>query len=42
MDFIEDKQDQIHEKIKNVDPLRMTPMDAMNFVYELKEDIMQK
>ncbi len=42
MEFKEDKEDEIRAKIKQVDPLRMTPMEAMNFVYELKESMMQK
>ena len=31
--------DLISEKLENIDPLRMTPMDAMNLVFELKEMI---
>jgi len=42
MDFKEEKEDALYEKIRNTDPLRMTPMDAMNFVYELKENVLQK
>ncbi len=42
MDFENDKKDELREKLELVDPLHMTPMDALNFLYELKKDIMQK
>ena len=37
MDFPEEKTDPVYEKLKNMDPLRTTPMDALNLLYELKE-----
>lgn len=38
MDFPEEKkEDALREKLKELDPLRMTPMEAMNALYELKE-----
>ena len=37
MEFPEEKEDAIKEKLKTIDPLRMTPMDALNTLYELKE-----
>ena len=33
------KDNEIIEKIKNLDVLKMTPMDAMNVLYELNQDI---
>ena len=38
MDFEEVKKDsEIENKVKEIDPLNMTPIDAINFLYELKE-----
>ena len=39
MEFPEEKQvhDKIRERIKDVDPLRTTPIEALNILYELKE-----
>ena len=38
MEFPEDKKsDPIHDKLEKADILRMTPMEAINFLYELKE-----
>lgn len=42
MDFDEEKKDPIKEKMEKLDPLRMTPMEALNFLYELKEEIKGK
>ncbi len=39
MDLEDKPKDDMKEKIKKIDPLHMTPMDALNFVYELKEEI---
>ena len=36
MDFPEEKKDPIKEKLEKIDPLRMTPMEALNTLYELK------
>ena len=36
MEFPEEKEDKIREKLKEIDPLRITPMDALNTLYELK------
>ena len=35
----EEKKNEIEETIKEVDPLNMTPINALNFLYELKEKI---
>ena len=35
----EDKVNEIEEAIKEIDPLNMTPINALNFLYELKEKI---
>lgn len=38
MDFEEAKKEsEIENKVKEIDPLNMTPIDAINFLYELKE-----
>ncbi|MEG1892819.1 MAG: DNA mismatch repair protein MutS [Bacilli bacterium] len=42
MDFIEEKEerkDTLKDKINALDPLNMTPLDALNTLYELKKDI---
>lgn len=33
------KKNPIEEKIKKINPLEMTPMEAINYLYELKKDI---
>ena len=35
----EKKPNEIEEKIKEINPLEMTPMEALNFLYDLKKDI---
>ena len=35
----EEKTSEIEEKIKGINPLEMSPMEALNFLYELKKDI---
>ena len=35
----EDKVNEIEEMVKGCDPLNMTPINALNFLYELKEKI---
>ena len=37
MIFPEEKEDQLRERLKKVDPLHVTPMDALNILFELKE-----
>ncbi len=36
------KENPIEEKIKEINPLEMTPMDAINFLYELKKEVKNK
>lgn len=36
---VEKKDNIIEEKIKAINPLEMTPMEALNYLYELKQDI---
>ena len=36
---IVEKKDPTLEKIKNINPLEMTPMEALNFLYDLKKEI---
>jgi len=38
IDWEEEKEDPIRTKLKTIDPLRLTPMDAINILYELKEE----
>ena len=38
----EHKVDPIVEKIKNINPLEMTPMEALNYLYELKKEVSRK
>lgn len=42
IDFDTEKKDDLREKIKEIDPLRMTPMEALNVLYELKEEVGNK
>ena len=37
MNFDEPKIDQLREKLNDIDPLHVTPMEAMNILFELKE-----
>ena len=37
--IVEDKEGILEEKLKDIDPLNMTPMEAINALYELKESI---
>ena len=39
---LENKPNEIEEKIKNINPLEMTPMEALNYLYDLKKDIKDK
>ena len=34
-----EKPNEIEEKIKEINPLEMTPMEALNYLYDLKKDI---
>ena len=36
-DVVEEKESILEEKLKEIDPLNMTPMEAINALYELKE-----
>ncbi len=38
----EPKKNQIEEKIKEINPLEMTPMEALNYLYELKKEVNRK
>ena len=39
---IEPKVNEIEEKIKNINPLEMTPMDALSYLYELNKEVKNK
>ena len=36
---IVEKKNEVEEKVKAINPLEMTPMEALNFLYDLKKDI---
>ena len=38
----EPKVNEIEEKIKNINPLEMTPMSALSFLYELNKEVKNK
>ena len=38
----EPKKNEIEEKIKEINPLEMTPMEALNYLYELKKEVNRK
>ena len=38
----EEKKDPIREKLEKIDPLRLTPLESLNILYELKEFLNQK
>ena len=39
VDEEEEKNDEIREKLKEIDPLSITPIEALNILYELKNDV---
>jgi len=41
-DEIVEKQNPIEEKIKEINPLEMTPMEAINFLYNLKKEVKER
>ncbi len=38
----EEKIDEIRSRVENINPLEMTPIEALNFLYELKNDLNKK
>ena len=36
------KKNEIEEKIKSINPLEMTPMDALSFLYEINKEAKSK
>ena len=38
----EPKKNEMEEKIKEINPLEMTPMEALNYLYELKKEVNRK
>ena len=42
MNFEEEKSDPVIEELKKLEPLKMTPMEAINALYELKEKLNHK
>ena len=41
-DEIVEENNEIEEKIESINPLEMTPMEALNYLYELQKDIKNK
>jgi DNA mismatch repair protein MutS len=41
-DEIVEEKNEIEEKINNINPLEMTPMEALNYLYDLKKEINNK
>ena len=39
IEFVEDKKSKIEEELKNIDILKITPIEALNKLYEWKEKI---
>ena len=39
MDFEETKEDELRTKLKEIDPLRLTPIEALNILYELTNEV---
>lgn len=39
---LNEKPNEIEEKIKSINPLEMTPIEALNYLYDLKKDIKDK
>ena len=39
LDDLKDNESEIEKEIKGIDPLKMTPLEAINFLYNLKEKI---
>ena len=42
LDFEENKENEIEEKIKKINPLEITPIEALNILDELKKDVVNK
>ena len=42
MNFEDNKSDPVLEELKSIDPLKITPMEAINILYELKEKLNHK
>ena len=42
MEFPEEKENPVIDSLRKIDPLRMTPMEAINKLYELKEQLEKK
>ena len=38
----QEEENYVEEKIKEIDPLKMTPIEALNFLYELKKSLKDK
>ena len=41
-EFVDEKKNEVEEKIRSINPLEMTPMDALAFLYELNKETNRK
>ena len=41
-DEIVEEKNEVEEKINSINPLEMTPMEALNYLYDLKKEINNK
>ena len=41
-EILEIKESKVEEQLKNIDPLNVTPLEALNILYKLKEEIKNK
>ena len=39
LDELMKEESKVEKKLKEIDPMNMTPLDALNFLYELKKEI---
>ena len=40
--IIKEKESKVEEELKNINPLEITPLDALNILYKLKEEVKNK
>ena len=38
-DLVEKEESIVESKLKDINPLEITPMDALNIIFELKKDL---
>ena len=40
--IIKEKESKVEEELKNINPLEITPLEALNILYKLKEEVKNK